>query len=170
MSRPVWPAGHYVSGLCVRPSVRHTLGVPLCVQRPAKTMPFQQIIMHALQCQHDVDVHLLFCFDLDLHPKWCFNLDFLRRSSLMGTTLHAVPSKSHAFSTNEHACAQNRCTFCFDIPIFNLFPSSCITFIFFVDSRWWVPLCPTNSTISTNYVYIAMPIWYTCTPILFWPL
>ena len=32
--------------------------------RPAKTMPFQQIIMHALQCQHDIDVHLLFCFDL----------------------------------------------------------------------------------------------------------
>ena len=31
------------------------------------SMPFQQIIMHALQCQHDVDVHLLFCFDLDLH-------------------------------------------------------------------------------------------------------
>ena len=51
----------------VRPSVLHTLGVPLCMQRPAKTMPFQQIIMHALQCQLDVDVHLLFCFDLDLH-------------------------------------------------------------------------------------------------------
>ena len=49
------------------PSVRHTLGVPLCVQRPAKTMPFPKIIMHALQCQHDVDVHLLFCLDLDLH-------------------------------------------------------------------------------------------------------
>ena len=44
----------------VRPFVRHVLGVPLCVQRPAKAMPFQQIIMHALQCQHDLDVHLLF--------------------------------------------------------------------------------------------------------------
>ena len=41
--------------------------VPLCVQRPAKDMPVQQIIMHALQCQHDLDVHLLFCVDLDLH-------------------------------------------------------------------------------------------------------
>ena len=41
--------------------------VPLCVQRPAKAMPFQQMIMHALQCQHDLDVHLLFCDDLDLH-------------------------------------------------------------------------------------------------------
>ena len=50
-----------------RPSVHHVLGVPLCVQRAAKTMPFQQIIMHALQCQHDLDVHLLFCVDLDLH-------------------------------------------------------------------------------------------------------
>ena len=123
MSRPVWPAGHYVSGWSVLPSVRpsilpsvrHALGVsthyhaciamptwcrcappilfwlwppysllprscltwilfvdphwwvPLCVQRPGNTMHFQQIIMHALQCQHDVDVHLLFYFDLDLH-------------------------------------------------------------------------------------------------------
>ena len=41
--------------------------VPLCVQRPAKAMPFQQIIMQALQFQHDLDVHLLFCFDHDLH-------------------------------------------------------------------------------------------------------
>ena len=40
--------------------------VPLCLQCPAKAMPFQQIVMRALQCQHDVDVHLLFCFDLDL--------------------------------------------------------------------------------------------------------
>ena len=51
----------------VFPSIRHVLGVPLCMQRPAKAMPFQQIIMHALQCQHDLDVHLLFCVDLDLH-------------------------------------------------------------------------------------------------------
>ena len=33
-----------------------------------------------------------------------FNLDFLRRSSLMGTTFRAVPSKRHAFSTNYHTC------------------------------------------------------------------
>ena len=111
MSRPVWPTGHYVSGLSVHPS--HFRGttlraapskryacstnyhaciampawqwcapsilfcplplynllprlwltsvffvdshwwVPLCMQCPAKAMPFQQIIMHALQCQHD---------------------------------------------------------------------------------------------------------------------
>ena len=49
------------------PSVRQALGVPLCVQRPAKVMPFQQIIMHALQCQGDLDVYLLFYVDLDLH-------------------------------------------------------------------------------------------------------
>ena len=46
------------------PSVCHTLR--LCVQRPAKVMPFQQIIMHVLQCSHDVDV-LLYCLDLYLH-------------------------------------------------------------------------------------------------------
>ena len=33
-----------------------------------------------------------------------FNLDFFRRSSLMGTTLRAAPSKSYAFSTNYYAC------------------------------------------------------------------
>ena len=58
-------------------SVCHVLGVPLCVQRPAKTLLFQQIIMHALQCQHDIEVHLLFCVDLDLHitsPEVVFNL------------------------------------------------------------------------------------------------
>ena len=38
----------------------------LCMQRPTKARPFQQIIIIALQCQRDVDVHLLFCFDLDL--------------------------------------------------------------------------------------------------------
>ena len=115
MSRPVWPAGHYVSGLSVLPSrfrgttlraapanyhaciamptwprcappilcwpwppynlfprlcltffVDPHWWTPLCVQRPAKAMPFQQIIMHKLHCQHDVDVHLLFSFDLDI--------------------------------------------------------------------------------------------------------
>ena len=56
----------------VRPSVCLSFcpshfGVPLCVQCPAKTMHFQQITMHALHCQHDVDVHLIFRFDLELH-------------------------------------------------------------------------------------------------------
>ena len=33
-----------------------------------------------------------------------FNLNFFLRSSLMGTTSRASPSKSYAFSTNYHAC------------------------------------------------------------------
>ena len=37
------------------------------MQRPAKAMPVQQIMIWALQCQHDLDVHLLFCVYLDLH-------------------------------------------------------------------------------------------------------
>ena len=64
-------AGHYISGMSVHPSVllsvRHTLWVTLHVQRPAKAMPFKQIIMHALHYQDDVDVHLLLYFDIDLH-------------------------------------------------------------------------------------------------------
>ena len=56
--------------------------VPLCVQRPAKAMPFQQIIMHALQCKHDLDVRLLFCVDHYIHVHlFCFDLHkFLLRS------------------------------------------------------------------------------------------
>ena len=56
-------------------------------------MPFQQIIMHALHYQLDVDVHLLFAFDIDPHlpvPKFMYKLAFLRRFSLMGTTSCAV--------------------------------------------------------------------------------
>ena len=41
----------------------HFTVTTLCAA-PAKAMTFQQIIMHVLQCPHDVDVHLLFCFDL----------------------------------------------------------------------------------------------------------
>ena len=87
--------------------------VQLCVQHPAKAMPFQQIIMHALQCQHDLDVHILFCFDHDLNIT----------SLLMGTPLRAAPSKIHAFSTNYQACIAmptwHRCDllFCFDLDL-----------------------------------------------------
>ena len=42
--------------------------VPPRVQHPVKAIiHFQQIVMHALQYEHDIDVHLTFCFDLDLH-------------------------------------------------------------------------------------------------------
>ena len=37
------------------------------MQRPPNSRPFQPIIMHVLQCPHDVDVQLLFSFFLDLH-------------------------------------------------------------------------------------------------------
>ena len=83
--------------------------VPLCVQCPAKAIHFRQIIMHALQCQHDVDVHLLFCFDIDLH---------------------LICSQVHVF----------------------------ITWIFFVDSHWWVPLCVQHPTIYMPFRQIIMYI------------
>ena len=81
--------------------------VTLCVQCPAKAMPFQQIIMHALQCQHGVDVHL-FCLTLT-------SIDLL-------------------------------------------FPSSCITWILFVDSHLWVPLCVQHPTIYMPFWQIVMYI------------
>ena len=103
-------------------------------------------------------------FVLTLTSLWpaaevVFNLDFLRRSSLMGTTLRAIPSKSHAFSTNYHTCIAmptwHRCAppiLFWHWPPFNLFPSSCITWIFSVDSLWWLPL-------RVQYPTIYMPFW-----------
>ena len=94
--------------------------VQLCVQHPGKAMPFQQSIMHALQCQHDLDVHLLFCFDLDLHI-----------TSSRG----------------------------------------CLTWIFFVDPHWWVPLCVQCPSKAMPFQQIiAMPTWSRCAShILYWP-
>ena len=79
--------------------------VQLCVQHPAKAMPFQQIIMHALHNQHDVDVHLLFCSDLDLHltcSQGC--VYFLCGSSLLVMILYTLPIKNCVIITNYHAC------------------------------------------------------------------
>ena len=147
-------------------SVNFYWWVQLCMQRPAKSMPFQQIIMHALQCQHDLDVHLLFYFGLDLHiplPEVVFNLDFFCRSWLMGTSLRAAPSKSHAFSTNYHACIAMP-TWCrcappilfWPWPPYNLLPRSCLTWIFFVDPHWWVPLCLQRPAKAMPFQQISM--------------
>ena len=56
---------HYAAVVCpsIRPS--HFMGATVCAT-PSKSYDFQQIIKHVLQCIHDVDVHLPFCFDLDL--------------------------------------------------------------------------------------------------------
>ena len=70
--------------------------VPLCVQRPARAMPFQQIIMHALHYQHDVDVHLLFCFDHDLHITSSRGRAYLGPSSLILTDACSA-QQSYAF-------------------------------------------------------------------------
>ena len=78
---------------------------------------------------------------------------------------HPAPSKSHAFSTNYHACIAmatwRRCAppiLLWHWPPFNLFPSSCITLIFFVDSHWWVPLCVQYPTIYMPFRQIIMYI------------
>ena len=101
-----------------------------------------------------------------------FTLDFLRRFSLMGTTLRAAPSKSYAFSTNDHAyiamptwCRCSPPILFWHWPPFNLFPSSCITWIFFVDSHWWVPLCVQRPTISIPFRQIIMYIYFVLTSI-----
>ena len=44
-------------------------------------------------------------------------------------------------------------------PPFNLFPNSCITWNFFVDSHWWVPLSVQRPTISMPFRQIIMYIF-----------
>ena len=92
-----------------------------------------------------------------------FNLDFLRRSSLMGTTLRAVPSKSHAFSTNYHTCIAmptwHRCAppiLFWPWPPYTLLPRSCFTWMFFVDPHWWVPLCVQCPAKAMHFKQIIM--------------
>ena len=80
-------------------SVNFYWWVQLCVQCPAKSMPFQQIIMHALQCQHDLDVHLLFYFDLDLH------ITSSRGCVLLGFSLSILTDEYHfACSAQQKPC------------------------------------------------------------------
>ena len=99
-------------------------------------------------------------------------------SHQLGTTLHAAPSKSYAFSTNYHACFTMptwcRCAppiLLWPWPPYSLLPRSCFTWIFFVDLYWWVPLCVQRPAFSTNYHdCIAMPTWHRYAPhSLFWP-
>ena len=109
MSCPVWPAELYVFGLSVRRFVSHNLRVPLCVQCPANDIPFQQIIMHVLQCPHDVyvDAHLLFCFDLDLH---------LTGSCFVHVHQHAQPR----FASAGHPCRHKVGTIWRDYACYNV--------------------------------------------------
>ena len=82
--------------------VDHHCWVPLCMQRLFN----KSSSMHC-NANMNVDEHLIFCFNIDLHltcPKVMFNLDFLDRSSLIGTTLRALPIKSCVIITTYHVC------------------------------------------------------------------
>ena len=78
--------------------------------------------MHVLQCPHDVDMHLLFCFDRYLHITCSLgNIELWFCSSIL-TAVCAVPSKSCTFSTCYHACifphdVDVHLLFCFDLDL-----------------------------------------------------
>ena len=138
------------------------------MQCPAKAMPFQQIIIHALQCQHDIDVHLLFCVDLDLHMASYRGHVLLGFSSSILTDgyhfTYSAQQKPCACLLNKLSCMHCMPTWCrcpppilfWHWPPFNLFPSSCM--IFFVDSHWWVPLCVQRPTIYMPFRQMIMYI------------
>ena len=104
---------------------------------------------------------------------------------VLGTTLRAAPSKSHAFSTKYHACIAmptwRRCTppiLCWPWPPYTLLPRSCLTWIFFVDPHWWVPLCLQCPAKAMPFQQIIMHALHyqhdvdhgrCAPPILFWP-
>ena len=82
-------------------------------------------------------------------------------------TLRAAPSKNYAFSTNYHACIAMptwlRCAppiLCWPWPPYNLLRRLCLTWIFFVDSHWWVPLslCAAHNNLYMPFRQIIMYI------------
>ena len=122
------------------------------------------------------------CPPYNLLPRSCLTWIFFRRSSLMGTTLRAAPSKSYAFLTNYHACIAmptwSRCVppiLCWPWPPYNLLPRSCLTWNFFRRSSpmgTTLRAAPSKGyALLTNYhAYIALPTWRRfAPPILFWP-
>ena len=96
-------------------SVNFYWWVQLCVQYPAKFMPFQQINMHA-------------CIAM---PTW-------------------------------HRCAPP--ILFWPWPPYNLFPRSCLTWIFSVDFYWWVQLCLHRSAKAIPFQQIIMHAWPICAP------
>ena len=92
-----------------------------------------------------------------------FNLDFFQWSTLMGTTLCAAPSKSYALSTNYYASivlpTWYRCAppiLFWPWPPYSLLPRSCLTWIFFSDRHWWVPLCVQHPARAMPFQQIIM--------------
>ena len=86
-------------------------------------------------------------------------------SSLIGTTLCAAPSKSYYFSTNYHACiAIPTCCRCTPLilfwpsPPFNLFPRLCLSWIFFINLLWLVPLCVQHPAKSMTFQQIVLHV------------
>ena len=60
---------------------------------PSKSFDHSIIIMYVWQCPHDVDVHILFCFDLYIQltcSQGHVFMDFLDRSSLRGRALPEI--------------------------------------------------------------------------------
>ena len=183
MSHPVWPAGHYVSRLSVRPS--RFRGTTLRAA-PSKSYAFSTNYHACIamptwpRCAPPIS-----CWPwppCNLFPRSCVTWIFFRRSSLMGSTLRAAPSKSDACSTNYHACIAMptwpRCAppiLCWPWPPYNLLPRSCLTCIFFCRSSLigttWRAAPSKSYAFSTNYhACIAMPTWpRSAPPILCWP-
>ena len=113
-----------------------------------------------------------------------FNMHFLDGCSLGGTTLCAAPNKCYDFSTNYHACMAmpTLCRWAPPIllwpwPPFNLFPRSCLTWIFLMDVLWGVPLCVQRPTNAMTFQQSIMHVWqclhcvdvWWAPPILLWP-
>ena len=59
--------------------------------------------MHALQCQHDVDVHLLFCFDIDLHLA-CSQVHGFSSSILTDRYHFACSAQQTLYHFNKLSC------------------------------------------------------------------
>ena len=125
----------------ISPSVRQTFAGTTLRAAP----PQSGAIMYVLQCRHDVHVQIPFCFDLVITCSQAyvkFNVDFLLQFSLMGTTVRAAPSKNYVYSTDYHVYiampTRKMSTSYFALTL--TFQTSSLTWIFFINPHWCVPL------------------------------
>ena len=144
--------------------------VPLLAAPSKSYMPFQQIIMHTLHYQHDSRCAPPILFwpwpPHNLLPRSCFTWIFFVDPHWWVPLCVQCPAKAmpfkqiimHAWQCQHVRCRCSPPILFWHLPPFNLFPRSCITWIFFVDSHWWVPICVQHPTIYMPFRQIIMYI------------
>ena len=124
----------------------------------AKAMPFQQIIMHALQFQHDIDVHLLFCltfFSWILTDGYHFTQRPVKAMPFQQIIMHALQCQH---DVDVHLL------FCFDLDLHLTCPNVMFNLDFIIDYHCRYDFARVThqtlchyTTVTKYHACIAMP-------------